>query len=117
MVVPEQKFFFMEKIVYIKEGVKGTTFGEYEVDYVFLSRLTKEIKYKPVAEEIAELAWVGKEEMPTFIENVLKEGGYFSPWFLKMHENNRLTQWWELMEKNNLKDFEGEEEFKVTNML
>lgn len=60
MQVPEQKFYFMEKILYKKEGPQGSEFGEYEVDYVYLGRLSSDVKYEPIAEEIAELAWVSK---------------------------------------------------------
>lgn len=60
MQVPEQKFYFMEKILYKKEGAQGSEFGEYEVDYVFLGRLSGDVKYEPVPEEIAELVWVSK---------------------------------------------------------
>lgn len=45
MQVPEQKFYFMEKILYKKEGAEGTQFGEYEVDYVYLGRLSSDAKY------------------------------------------------------------------------
>ena len=55
--------------------------------------------------------------MPVFIDKVVKEGGYFSPWFLKMQESGLLTKWWQMVEADQLKDFPGEEEFKVTNML
>lgn len=60
MQVPEQKFYFMEKILYKKEGPQGSEFGEYEVDYVYLGKLSSDVKYEPIAEEIAELAWVSK---------------------------------------------------------
>ena len=117
MSIPDQKFSFMEKILYKKEGPTGQKFGEYEVDYVFLGKLEKEVEYTPVPSEIDSLAWVGKEEMPNFIEKVISEGGYLSPWFLKMYESKKLNEWWEMVEKNQLKDSEGEDEFKVTNML
>ena len=40
-----------------------------------------------------------------------------SPWFVKMYESKRLDKWWEMMDKNELLNFEGEEGEKVTNML
>lgn len=47
--------------------------------------------------------------MPKFIEYVLEEKGYFSPWFLKMYESGRLSRWWEMIETDNLVDQKGEE--------
>jgi hypothetical protein len=47
----------------------------------------------------------------------VKEGGYLSPWFLKMYESEMLAKWWDMMEKNELKDYPGEEEKVVRNML
>lgn len=117
MHIPDQKFYFMEKILYKKEGPTGHKFGEYEVDYVFLGKLEEKVEYTPVPAEIDSLAWVSQEEMPTFIEKVTKEGGYLSPWFLKMYESSKLSQWWSMVEQNKLIEFEGENERKVTNML
>ena len=117
MSIPDQNFHFMEKILYKKEGAVGSKFGEYEVDYVFLGKLESKVEYTPVPEEIDSLFWVEKEGMPNFIEKVVNEGGYFSPWFLKMYESKKLNTWWEMIEKNEMKDAEGENDCKVTNML
>ena len=117
MHIPNQKFYFMEKILYKKEGPTGQKFGEYEVDYVFLGKLAEKVEYTPVPAEIDSLAWVSQGEMPTFIETVTKEGGYLSPWFLKMYESSKLSQWWSMVEQNKLIEFDGENEHKVTNML
>ena len=51
------------------------------------------------------------------MSKILSEGGYFSPWFLKMQESGMLEKWWKMVEKGNLKDCEGELDDKVTNML
>ena len=40
----------MEKILYRKEGNEGQKYGEYEVDYVFLGKLSDEVQYTPVPE-------------------------------------------------------------------
>lgn len=51
MHIPNQEFYFMEKILYKKEGAGGLNdFGEYEVDYVYLSKLEGEVNFKPVPE-------------------------------------------------------------------
>ena len=84
----------MEKILYKKERPEGSTFGEYEVDYVFLGKLGSHVKYEPVPAEVEDLAWVGKDQMNEFIEKVVKGGSYLSPWFLKMHESAKLSKWW-----------------------
>jgi isopentenyldiphosphate isomerase len=93
-VIPDQKFYFMEKILYKKEGVKGTIYGEYEVDYVFLGKLDSNIHFKAIPAEVEDTAWVAKDQMDSFIDKVVKEGGYLSPWFLKMHESHKLLRWW-----------------------
>ena len=107
----------MEKILYKKEGPVGHKFGQYEVDYVFLGKLQGQPRYAAVPEEIDDLAWVQRQEMPRFISKIAEEGGYFSPWFLKMYETQRLNSWWEMMERGNVFDSEGQNENKVTNML
>lgn len=107
----------MEKILYKKEGVEGSKFGEFEVDYVYLGKLQEKAKYNAVQHEIADLAWVSRDELPIFMSKILSEGGYFSPWFLKMQESGMLEKWWKMVEKGNLKDCEGELDDKVTNML
>jgi hypothetical protein len=35
-------FFFMNKILYKQLGFQGSNFGEFEVDYVYLNKLTTE---------------------------------------------------------------------------
>lgn len=47
---------------------------------------------------------------------MLKEGGYFSPWFSKMMANGFLEKWWELIEQNKLEDVEGEDVETATNL-
>jgi len=108
----------MEKILYKKEGEGNVnSYGEFEVDYVFLAKLEDEVPFKPVPEEIAEINWIKQKDFPNFVEKVVKEGGYFSPWFLKMFESGKMGKWWDLVVNNQLKNFAGEEENKVTNML
>lgn len=100
----------MEKILYKKEGLGDVhNFGEFEVDYVFLAKLKGQINFKPVSEEIAEINWIKQQSFPDFAEKVVKEGGYFSPWFFKMFKSGKIDKWWDLVAKNELKDFAGED--------
>jgi hypothetical protein len=41
------------------------------------------------------------------MEQVIKDGGYFSPWFAKMATSGHLYKWWDMVEQNQLKDAEG----------
>lgn len=95
----------MNKILYKQLGTNGSDFGEFEVDYVYLNKLTTEtIEFEMVPSEVAATQWVSKNELKGFMEGIVKEGGYFSPWFFQMTKSGLLNKWWELIEQNKITD-------------
>jgi isopentenyldiphosphate isomerase len=56
-------FHFMNKILYKQLGFNGDSdFGEYEVDYVYLNKLsTESLPFEKVPEEVDSVKWVSKE--------------------------------------------------------
>lgn len=53
----------MNKILYKQLGFNGDAdFGEYEVDYVYLNKLsTESLPFEQVPEEVDSVKWVSKE--------------------------------------------------------
>jgi isopentenyldiphosphate isomerase len=93
-------------------------FGEFEVDYVYLYKTnSSSLNYEAVPEEIADLKWITKEELPPFMEETINKGGYFSPWFVKMQSSGLLNNWWKLIETNTFKNELRENEHKVLHLI
>ena len=91
MDLTNQKFYFVDKILYKTFGTEKETFGEYEVDYIFLCKLnTPDVKYELVKDEISEVEWVSRKDLGDFVSRKLSEGCQFSPWFAKMQEHGLL---------------------------
>jgi isopentenyldiphosphate isomerase len=90
-----ENFYLVDKICYKAEGRENEEFGEFEVDYVFLSKVDTEPKYEMISEEVCEVAWVPRNGMEEFLESKKKEGCLFSPWFMKMYNNGLLFKWWD----------------------
>lgn len=74
----------MNKILYKQKGF-NEEFGEFEVDYVYLSKVENKINFNAVPEEIADVKWLSRNELPLFIEEVVGKGGYITPWFRHMY--------------------------------
>jgi isopentenyldiphosphate isomerase len=72
---------------------------------VFLCKVnTPDVNYKIVEEEICEVEWVQQQNLQKFIDSKTANGCYFSPWFLKMHENGLLSQWWKAVIDGKVQD-------------
>jgi hypothetical protein len=56
-----------------------------------------------VPSEIAETQWISKNYLKDFMEGVIKQGGYFSPWFTQMTKSGLLYKWWDMVEHNQIK--------------
>ena len=57
-----------------------------------------------VPSEIAETQWISKNDLKGFMEGVILQGGYFSPWFTQMTKSGLLYKWWEMVEHNQIKE-------------
>jgi isopentenyldiphosphate isomerase len=53
----------MNKILYKQLGFNGNDdFGEFEVDYVYLNKLsTEDLPFEKVSEEVDSVKWISKE--------------------------------------------------------
>ena len=56
-----------------------------------------------VPSEIAETQWISKNDLKGFMEGVIQQGGYFSPWFTQMTKSGLLYKWWDMVEHNQIK--------------
>ncbi len=73
MDLTQEKFYFVDKILYKAFANEKEGFGEYEVDYIFLCKLnTTDVNYELVKDEISEVEWVARSDLSSFVQRKLK---------------------------------------------
>eukprot|EP00743_Colponemidia_sp_Colp-15_P005400 GILK01005804.1.p1 GENE.GILK01005804.1~~GILK01005804.1.p1 ORF type:complete len:248 (+),score=24.35 GILK01005804.1:41-745(+) len=73
--------------------------GEYEVDYILIAQ--KDIAVGRNPEEVADIAWVSRNEIQSFLKDKATKAEPTSPWFKLLVEHS-LDRWWEAIEQGNL---------------
>lgn len=70
----------------------GSKWGEHEIDYILF--LKKNVDLNVNANEVKEIAYVGREDFDTFLKGLEKKGVLITPWF-RMITEKFLPEWWE----------------------
>jgi isopentenyl-diphosphate delta-isomerase len=89
-----EKFKFVDKIYY--KAQCNEFFWEHEVDYIFL--LKENFDEDQVIEfnerEVQDVAWVGKDDLQSFMDSKTKQGQRFTPWFEHIRIRLLLNNFW-----------------------
>lgn len=86
--VEPNEFTYLTRIHY--HDIGDGQWGEHEIDYIlFLQK--DQITLDPNADEVSEVRWVSREQMPEFMKVV---DAPLTPWF-RLILNHRLPLWWE----------------------
>jgi isopentenyl-diphosphate Delta-isomerase len=99
------EFQFLTKILY--QSKYDETWGEFELDYIFILKHSKNFHYNINPEEVKDVQYVNQQKLKEILknENLLK-----TPWF-RMIANHFLFEWWNNLE--NLEAFKNNEIFKL----
>eukprot|EP01080_Neovahlkampfia_damariscottae_P004122 gene4122-7408_t len=94
-----ENFEFLTKILY--QSKYNDKWGEYELDYIFIVKLSNEndFKLQVCPEEVKAVEFVNKTKLKEILKN---ESLLKTPWF-RMISNKFLFQWWDHLD--NLKSF------------
>ncbi|CAG9860223.1 unnamed protein product [Phyllotreta striolata] len=84
--MPLEKFEYITRILYkFSDG----TWGEHELDYIFFFK--DDVEVDPNPNEIAEVRYIGKNEVDSFVSDIKEP---LSPWF-RLILKEKLKFWWE----------------------
>lgn len=84
---------FLTRVHYGARDRKNPTYGEHEIDHVFILR--KDLPLQPNPDEIAAVRWVTRDELAALCES--SDSEMVSPWFIKIAKDFLLPQWWTAM--------------------
>ncbi|XP_023219428.1 isopentenyl-diphosphate Delta-isomerase 1-like [Centruroides sculpturatus] len=93
-------FHYMTRILY--SASSDSIWGENEIDYILI--LQKDVKIERNPNEVADVRYVSRGDMPDFLSYLRTKGCRITPWF-DMIVNNFLYGWWDnLHQLETLKD-------------
>jgi isopentenyl-diphosphate Delta-isomerase len=100
-----EEFQFLTKILY--QSTYDETWGEYELDYIFILKHSKNFQFHMNPQEVKDIQYVNPQKLKEILknENLLK-----TPWF-RMIAQHFLFEWWNHLE--NLETFKNEKIFKL----
>lgn len=93
--VPASIFKFLTRVHYCAKDSGSnhldSGWGEHEIDYLLLARISHTISLHPNQEEVCDHKWVDMQELTKMMS--AESGLLWSPWF-KIIVDNHLIKWW-----------------------
>lgn len=99
--VPIEGIEYMTRIVYKAAVGEDDKWGEHEVDYILLAVADVTCDLNP--NEVSEIKYISKEELPALLAQEEKGELLLSPWF-KLVAQKWLPVWWDAMLENRIPD-------------
>ena len=97
--VPADSMHYMTRIVYKAAVGEDDQWGEHECDYILVA--VADVKCDINLNEVSEILYVSKDELPALLEKEARQEIMLSPWF-KAVAQRWLPKWWDALLAGNL---------------